>query len=191
MSFLGQLIVGLKLPEVAKRHPKPDWYTFNIFILYILCLFCLLKWLEFYQPGSSKRPRFGRNCCDLFRAKLFLWPPFGGIKRSRLEEAGSWISFWNPQTWCLVFGSFLRRHFGGLHFARWLKSPGAKGVETKLREEEAGDFHFGRVRGEILHCWGGYKMGPPNYYKWIYPYSYTYLQPWLTRVCWAYNYLYN
>ena len=26
-----------------------------------------------------------------------------------------------------------------------------------------------------------------NYYKWIYPY--TYLQSWLNRVCWGYNYL--
>ena len=34
-----------------------------------------------------------------------------------------------------------------------------------------------------------YKKGPPNYCKWIYPYSYTHLQPWLNRVWWGYNYL--
>ena len=36
---------------------------------------------------------------------------------------------------------------------------------------------------------GPYKLGPPNYYKWIIS-SYTNLQPMVFhRVCWGYNYL--
>ena len=40
-------------------------------------------------------------------------------------------------------------------------------------------------------CHSFYKKGPPNYYFRGFIPSYTHLQPWLNRVCWGYNYLYN
>ena len=66
------------------------------------------------------------------------------------------------------------------------RSQGSRNQAPRRRGER---FSLWKGGDEILHCWGGYKMGPPNYYKWIYPYSYTYLQPWLNRGCWGYNYL--
>ena len=43
------------------------------------------------------------------------------------------------------------------------------------------DKHFQKTKKQST-----YKIGPPNYYKWVYPYSYTHLQRWLNSVCWGY-----
>jgi len=59
------------------------------------------------------------------------------------------VGFLSNPTMIFRFREFFRRHFGGLQFTG-LNSPGAKGAETKLREEEA--ISLWKGGGDILQC---------------------------------------